>query len=94
MTKRVTTEDVLRDMRLKHKRERRESDDLHEQSLGFVQRMCDAGLISDVEPTPGAVVPAIIWACAQCGRETDTSKDVLEQCSCGSYVWSQWNHRR
>lgn len=87
MTKRVTTESVLKDMRRKHERERRVSDAIHEQGLELVQRMCDAGLVDDVEPTPGVVVSESVWSCAACGRESRAIEDELQPCPCGSYVW-------
>ena len=67
----MKTEDVLKDMHARHLRERRVSDEAHASTMEFVRSVCDAGLVTDVEPTPGAVVKIMPLICALCGKEID-----------------------
>ena len=67
----MKTEDVLKDMHARHLRERRETDEAHASTLEFVRSLCDAGLVTDVEPTPSARVEIAPLTCALCGKEID-----------------------
>lgn len=51
-----TTADVMRDMDAEHAAEKRDLEDGHTASKGFVRAMCEAGLVDDVAPN-GPVVP-------------------------------------
>lgn len=62
------TSDVLKALDLVHRRKVRQDQEGHESKKALVRALCDAGLVDDVEPDPGAEpgIPEII--CAACGR--------------------------
>lgn len=69
MKKRPTTSDVLKAMDLAHRRKVKQDHAMHEQNKAFIRRMCDAGLVDDVDPDPGAALgPPPTLLCAVCGR--------------------------
>lgn len=65
---RSKTGDVLKAMDLAHRRKVERDEVIHEQSKQLVRALCNADLVDDVDPDPGATPETPEIFCAVCGR--------------------------
>ena len=77
-----TTDTVLKDMDRKFARELRVSIESHESTKELVRSMCDAGLVSDVQPTGPA--NTITMTCLGCKRLVSEEDIVCRACPEGT----------
>lgn len=83
----MDTSDLIAKLNREHAADRRMRDEAHEQSTDMVKSMCNAGLVDDIEPDDGVIVPLAPWACIGCGQRVD-AEDVPGPCDvCGANKW-------
>jgi len=84
-------EDVLREWREDFEREQREAREAFESVFeGLVRPLINHGLVDDVEPEGGVLIPEPPFYCGQCGQEypaEECADRLAKGCdNCGLYV--------